>query len=177
MQEADAARIARNRKLVRGCLAVFVGAWALVLLVVAIGAILAWRWSQTPTGKEVFSRVSDGVDVMRDSMSGPGPDALHALGCDTAMVIPASRVVKAMDPDKNLPPDQDATILMCQVGMFGPAPSCADVARAWLGVNSGLAPAPFIAGVQRNGTAGRICEERYTPDGTLLPATPEPAPR
>lgn len=172
MNEADQARVQRNRKLVRGCLVAFVGLWVVVLLIVAVGAFITWRWSQTPTGKEVFSRVSEGVDVMRDSMSGPGPEAMQRLGCDTAMVIPASRVMRAVDPDKPLSPDQDATILMCQVGLLGQAPSCPDISAAWLGINNGLAPTPYVVGVQRQGVAGRLCEQAYLPDGTLAPTTP-----
>lgn len=169
MNEADQARTARNRKLVRGCLMAFVGVWALILLVVAIGAIIVWRWSRTPEGQDVVSRLSEGVDVMRDSMSGPGPEAMQRLGCDQAMVIPASRVMQAVDPSKPISAEQDATILMCQVGMLGHAPGCPEIAAVWLDVNEGLAPAPFIVGVQRSGTAGRLCEESYLPDGTLAP--------
>ncbi len=175
MPEEVSPNAERNRKLVRGCLAVVLGVWALILLVGVVAAVLFWQWSRTPEGREIVDRASKGVDVLQQSMSGPGAEALRATGCETAMILDGSAMVDVIAPDKAMPEGEGITAIICQTGMLATPVPCETLARTWVDFNGGLAPWPFMVQSQRSG-GGQVCQQSYEPDGSLSLRQPGQAP-
>lgn len=169
MSEADQRRVARNQALVRGCLIAVAAVCGLVLLVVAVVGVLAWRWSRTPEGQETISRVSQGVDVMTEAMAAPGVDALKRLGCETAMVMDMEQAAQVIAPGEILEEGTPRHVVLCQRGLFGDLPTCDEVARAYVSALGGVAEGSFQVLVQRQNDRQAGCSRTYLPDGTLAP--------
>src|SRR5687767_13485706 len=76
----------------RGCLIAFLVAAGLVTLLVAAGAVVAYRFAQSPEGQEAMALLKETTSMAADAMKAPGTKELRELGCDTALVMDMARL-------------------------------------------------------------------------------------
>lgn len=124
------------------------------LAVVAVVTFVAWRHGW-------LEKVWRGGKLAYEGMNAPGTKEMHALGCDQAMVMNADEVGRLIGKDG---PHDVAIVVVC-IARSERAPSCNDVAEAYVQAQDGGAGSPFAVTVRNNST-GKHCTERYGADGT-----------
>lgn len=93
-----------------GCLiAVFV-VMGLCLLVVIAAGVGVYQFSQTEDGKAAFGIMAESVRMATDGREGPAIDALEAAGCDEAMVMDMSRLMKLLKDEAEQPVEDEAAV-------------------------------------------------------------------
>lgn len=158
----------------RGCLlaiAIVGGLFALATL--SVGA-LAYRYANSKDGKKVVSTVASGVVATYQGMHAPGTDALRALGCDQAMVMPMNETVAIgslfTDAGPSAASLADYVNILCSVRSRDPNPTCDQVAATYTSA-ADRPKAKFMVVVTSSALSGNntLCAEWYSPDGTRLP--------
>jgi hypothetical protein len=137
-----------------GCLTFLALVGAGALLVGSVVMFVAWRHGW-------LEKVWHGGKIAYEGMNAPGTKELHALGCNQSMVVNADDVGRLIGKDG---PHDVAIVVVCMVS-GETAPSCNDVAEAYVQALDGGAGSPFAVTVRNNGT-GKHCTERYAADGT-----------
>lgn len=155
----------------RGCwiaLGVVAGLALLALIAVGIGI---YAIAQNKDVRKIASAVGEGMEIMKEAQRAPGTAELRKLGCDQAMVLDVQRLAKLAsrfaDAGSQLPPDMPGKFVLCAMASAGGAPSCATVAKTYLGA----VPTPakrFAVSVEVKSKEQPECSEVYAPDGKHL---------
>src|SRR5947209_2544858 len=78
------------QKKMSGCVLALLIAGGLLALTCLIGGAVAWRATQSETGKKLFSVMGKGIEMAQKGMNAPGAAELRAAGCPQAMVLDMS---------------------------------------------------------------------------------------
>jgi hypothetical protein len=155
----------------RGCVIALAVVGGVGTLVVGGAAFGIYRFAHSEQGKMLVGTVGDVAGLALDAQHAPGAKEVAALGCDSAMAMDMDRMQRIlherMDASAS-PPAAFSVMVVCQVGMFGKAPACEDVARTYLAA-AGPPARGFVVSVQRGaGRARPICAALYDSGGTLV---------
>lgn len=148
-------------------IAILVVAGVFILASAAI-AYGVYRAATSEEGKKILAVGGEAVRIGIEAQSAPGTDEVRALGCEQAMAFDIDKLDKMMALlDAGAPPKGVfSTMVMCQVGVFGTAPSCDDVARVY---RPAVHPKkPFMASVQHKADHKAKCTAVYDVDGRKL---------
>src|SRR5580658_5227949 len=91
MQQPLPPRPAPPKKSNRGCFVALAIVGGIGLVLVAVVAIVVYRFANSKEGKMVLGTIGDMAELVTEAQHAPGTKEVTALGCDTAM---------AMDMDK-----------------------------------------------------------------------------
>jgi len=161
-----------QRKTGRGCLVALLVAAGVAGVALIAAAVAVYVIAKSPEGQKAIGALSEGVQATKESLTAPGTKELKALGCDTAMVVDVQRVTelirKYADAGAN-DPDDGRLLVLCK--MTGPsnAPTCADVAAAYLRA-VGTPAGRLAVQVQRRNGKETVCSRLYDVDGEDLGA-------
>ncbi len=161
------------------------GLGAVVLLVGGVGLYLFFR---TERGQQVLTLAREGTALLAEAAMAPGTGELRGAGCETALAIPAGKIV---DLFRQLGADTGAgeigegvlsagdlsaetPVVFCAQKQPG-VPDCSVAARVYASV---VSPAPdrfvVLMAPRQGDLAG--CSGIFAPDGTRLGDLPDPTP-
>jgi len=163
------------------------GLGGVLLLVGGVGLYLFFRTEQ---GKKMVTIFREGTALLAEATLAPGTGELRGIGCETALVVPAGKIVdlfRQLDPEgktgdvgegflgvAGLPVETPVVFCVQKRGQAG-TPDCASAAKVYASV---LSPPPERFAVlmvpRNNDLAG--CSGVYAPDGTRLTELPKPPP-
>lgn len=150
-----------------GCLWALLIVCGLGVLAVLGGGFAVYRAYKTNPELQAAFEVAQ---IVLDSQDAEGTSELRKdAGCQAAYVMDMERlmkVTKMLDAGiEDAPDDMPAVLVVCQVGAFGDAPSCDDVAKTYVDA-VGTAKGDFAAVVTKgSGGNNNTCEMLYDEDG------------
>jgi hypothetical protein len=141
------------------------------LLVVTVAGIGIYKFASSKEGKMVFGTIGDMAQLAAEAQHAPGTKEVAALGCDTAMAMDMDRMQRILQERLDAssgPSSKFSMMVVCQVGMFGKAPTCDDVAHTYVAA-AGPPARGFAVNVQRGGgRANTLCSTLYDPSGVKV---------
>jgi len=163
------------------------GLGAVVLLVGGVGVYL---FLHTEQGQKLLALAREGSALLADAALAPGTDELRAIGCETALAVPAGKIVdlfRQLDPEGKagevgdgfrsvggLASDMPVVFCAQKRGQAG-TPDCVSAAKVYASVQT-PPPARFVVlmAPRRGDLAG--CSGIFAPDGTRVADLPKPQP-
>jgi hypothetical protein len=145
--------------------------------VVLVGGILvgtcAYKAATSKEGRQIIGAMGETAKIMEEAQKAPGAKELRASGCATAMVMDMERMAGAFSGlvDGGIPPPKDKDVkvmIMCQVGVFGSAPTCDAVAKTYLSAVGGTASGRFTAQVTQQGNNRPKCSKTFDASGAPI---------
>lgn len=161
------------------------GAFAVVALVGGVGLYLFLR---TGEGKRLLAIAKEGSALISEAALAPGADELRGIGCETALALPAGRILdllRQIGPESRtdaieesfvsaggLAPETPVVFCAQRRGHAG-TPDCASAAKVYA---SAVTPPPSRFVVLMAPRPGDLagCSGIYAPDGSRLADLPKP---
>lgn len=148
-----------------------------LLLVFAIGALVAYKVMSSPEGRTIVGAVGETMRVMRKAQSAPGTKELRKLGCNQPMAMDLedlARITQTMDRPPP-PPGAFRTMVLCPVSLWSTPPSCEEVASTYVRA-IGPSDRAFLVMVQQSGKQKPHCSALFDGAGVLTGAIDDAEP-
>jgi len=163
------------------------GLGAVLAFVAGVGLYLFLRTEQ---GEKILTIARQGSALLAEATLAPGMDELRSIGCETALAVPAGKIValfRQLEPEGRKGEveegflsvgglDADTPVIFCaqKSGQAG-TPDCASAGKVYASVQA-TPPARFVVlmAPRRGDLAG--CSGIYAPDGTRLADLPKVVP-
>ncbi|MCC6642923.1 MAG: hypothetical protein IT386_17315 [Deltaproteobacteria bacterium] len=161
------------------------GLGAVVALVGGVGLYLFLR---TEEGKKVLAIAKQGSALLSEAAVAPGTHELRSIGCETALAVPAGRILDLLRQIGSEARTDEITegfvsvgglasetpVVFCAQEQAG-TPDCASAAKVYASV-AGPPPARFVVLMAPRPGDLAGCSGIYGPDGSRLADLPKPTP-
>lgn len=152
-----------KRKTSRGLwilLGVIGGGFALVCLVIAVGA---YKVMSTPEGRKVVGIMGDAVRITQKAQNAPGTKELRKAGCQQALVMDLDDFARLGGLDASVQDAAYRAMVVCTVAPWGKAPDCGDLAKRYVVAVS--PKEPFALMTSKTGDSKPVCSGIYAANG------------
>ena len=174
MNEATPQTPPKKKKKGGGCaVALMVLAGIAVIGLLGVGIAVA-KLMSTPEGKQIWKAASGTMRLVQEAQNAPGAkEVAKQGGCQQALVMDMDKMAELVEnftPDsgarENIRDMDEKTMVTCQVGFAGTAPTCEQIARIY--VDAAHPTAPFRVTVQQQGASKAKCDRSYDEKGEPL---------
>jgi len=163
------------------------GLGAVLAFVAGVGLYLFLRTEQ---GEKILTIARQGSALLAEAKLAPGMDELRSIGCETALAVPAGKIValfRQLEPEGRKGEveegflsvdglDADTPVIFCaqKSGQAG-TPDCASAGKVYASVQA-TPPARFVVLMSPRPGDLAGCSGIYAPDGKRLADLPKVAP-
>lgn len=160
----------------------------LMFVVALVGGVGLYLFLRTDQGKKILEVARQGSALLSEAAVAPGTSELREIGCETALVVPAGKIVELfgqLEPQVRMGELERGFVSVGRLSAGTPVvfcaqkrgqagtPDCASAARAYA---SAVKPPPerfaILMTPRRGDLAG--CSGIYAPDGARVADLPNP---